>query len=359
MTLTDRLQTVAVLGAGGKMGSGISLLLAQEMTLQKLIPDNSNRDFTLYLMDVNPAALEGLRHYLHTQGRKFVQKNAERLAHRNPLLAAADAADTFVETLDGIIRPVTELDAVAPAQMVFEAILEKMDLKLKVYTELRRLCSADTWFFSNTSSIPLKELNDGADLGGRLIGFHFYNPPAVQKLVELIIPETVMPALPEAARQLGERLGKIIIPSNDVAGFIGNGHFMRDGLHGIAEAERLAADMPLSSAIYIVNRISKDFLIRPMGIFQLIDYVGLDIFQSILAIMDPHFPDEVLRSDLIDRMVSGGVIANIQPSFVVTDARPRSAGRVLRRLIAPAAGASCSGTFACCAPMRWVNMARC
>jgi 3-hydroxyacyl-CoA dehydrogenase len=100
---------------------------------------------------------------------------------------------------------------------------------------------------------------------------------------------------------------KKLVPSNDIAGFIGNGHFSRDGLHGISEAQRLEGKYLLPEAIYVVNRVSQDFLIRPMGIFQLIDYVGIDIFQSILKVMGKHLPDRSLKSDLIDRVMKKNV----------------------------------------------------
>lgn len=308
MTLNDRLENVAVLGAGGKMGSGISLLLAQEMTLQKLQPENRNRTYRLTLMDVDPEALSGLQQYLKKQGGKFAQKNAEKLQPLFPTASTPEAiGEEFVKHLGAILNPVTDLAAVKNSRMVFEAILEKLDLKVKVFHQLKENCSDQTYFFSNTSSIPIKELDDRVGLNGRIIGFHFYNPPAVQRLVELIIPKNIRPELPELSRELGKRLKKIIIPSNDVAGFIGNGHFMRDGLHGITEVERLSGEMGFVKAVYTVNRVSQEFLIRPMGIFQLIDYVGLDIFQSILKIMNPYFSEENLHSEMIDTLVAKGV----------------------------------------------------
>jgi 3-hydroxyacyl-CoA dehydrogenase len=106
---------------------------------------------------------------------------------------------------------------------------------------------------------------------------------------------------------LGKRLRKIMIPANDVAGFIGNGHFTRDGLHAISQAKEIQNDFSSVQAIYIMNKISQQFLLRPMGIFQLIDYVGLDVFQSILRIMNPYFKDENLHSDLIDQLVAKNV----------------------------------------------------
>ncbi len=308
MTLSERLHRVAVLGAGGKMGSGISLLLAREMTMQMLQNGESSQDYRLVLMDVNPGALEGLQKYLKKQAAKFAQKNLETLEGIYTGVSGEEAvAAKFVEDLSSILYPVTDLAEVKDVHMIFEAILENLDLKVKVFSQLKEQCSPDAYFFSNTSSIPIKELDQRVGLEGRIIGFHFYNPPAVQRLVELIIPETIRPDLPELSRELGKRLKKIIIPSNDVAGFIGNGHFMRDGLHGIRQAEELVDELGFAGAIYAVNRVSQEFLVRPMGIFQLIDYVGLDVFQSILKIMNPHFPDENLHSDLIDALIEKGV----------------------------------------------------
>ncbi|MCB0295098.1 MAG: 3-hydroxyacyl-CoA dehydrogenase family protein, partial [Calditrichaeota bacterium] len=214
MTLNERLQNVAVLGAGGKMGSGISLLLAREMALQKLNPDNAGKSYRITLMDIDPAALDGLQNYLRRQAQKYAQKNAAALP-------GGSSETDFVDTMMSLLHPVTSLEKVGGARMVFEAILEKLDLKVKVFNQLKSTCAPDTYFFSNTSSIPLKELDEQVGLDGRIIGFHFYNPPAVQRLVELIIPERVQPELPALSRELGKRLGKIIIPSNDVAGFIG------------------------------------------------------------------------------------------------------------------------------------------
>ena len=304
MTLDERLEQVAVLGAGGKMGSGITLLLAREMTLLKLRTGISPR---LVAMDVRSEALEGLSQYLEGQARKFAQKNSSQLSQWLGTDQPDKLAERFAAELLSIVEPATDLQAVSPARMVLEAIVENVDLKVNVLSELRETCDPDTLFFSNTSSIPIGLLNERAGLEGRLVGFHFYNPPAVQKLVELIIPRQVHPELPDLCQALARRLGKTVIPSNDVAGFIGNGHFTRDGLHAIQEAERLQSTFSFVQSIYMINRVAQDFLIRPMGIFQLMDYVGLDVFQSILAIMNPHFPEENLHSPLIDRLVARGV----------------------------------------------------
>ena len=124
----------------------------------------------------------------------------------------------------------------------------------------------------------INELDKKANLKGRIIGFHFYNPPAIQKLVELIVAENTDADLVNFANLYAKNIGKIIVPSRDIAGFIGNGHFMRDALYAINEVEKLSQSLSLPEAIFAINRVSQDFQIRPMGMFQLIDFnvsVGL------------------------------------------------------------------------------------
>jgi len=111
----------------------------------------------------------------------------------------------------------------------------------------------------------------------------------------------------EFAQNYAKNLRKKIVPSNDFAGFIGNGHFMRDALHGISEVERLSKEIPFVEAVYMINKISQDYLVRPMGIFQLIDYVGGDVCQYIMSVMNPHVKDEDLHSRLLDNFISAGI----------------------------------------------------
>jgi 3-hydroxyacyl-CoA dehydrogenase len=109
------------------------------------------------------------------------------------------------------------------------------------------------------------------------------------------------------AKAYAKNLKKVIVPSNDYAGFIGNGHFMRDALHGIHEVEKLAKETGFPQAVYIVNRVSQEYLVRPMGIFQLIDYVGIDVVQFIMNVMNPYLKNEDLHSGLLDSLMDMGV----------------------------------------------------
>lgn len=312
MNLDQRLENVSVIGAAGKMGSGIGVLIAQEMARLKLAPENKDRVYRLNLIDVSEKALDGLRGYIKTQLLKAAEKMTGALRDlyraREDLVENADVINAFVDDAMGVVNFGSELDMTRKSRLVFEAISENEKVKIQVYRRLRKLCGDDTLFLTNTSSIPIGYLDERAELGGRLIGYHFYNPPVVQKLVEVIASRKTSAELKGLAQDLGKRLRKTLVPANDISGFIGNGHFMRDGLYAIDLVERLKGEFRRLGALYAVNRISQDFLLRPMGIFQLIDYVGIDVFQCILKVMRTHLGDKSLKSRLIDRMVKDGVL---------------------------------------------------
>ncbi len=317
MTLNDLMENVAIVGAAGKMGSGIALLIANEMALQKLKSEDTNRNYELHLIDVSSNQLTELLSYLQKQSIKLAERNITELRnlyqHRTDLTENHEIIQQYVDDFFLALRPSTNLDVAINSRLVFEAILENADTKISILRKLNELCSPETFYFTNTSSIPISLLDKEANLGGRIIGYHFYNPPAVQKLVELISPEGVLPELQDISIELGKRLRKTIVPANDKAGFIGNGHFMRDGLYALSEKQKLENEYSGIQATYIMNRITEEFLIRPMGIFQLIDYVGIDVFQCILNTMNPYYPAEELQSELIDKMVEKKVLGGQNP----------------------------------------------
>ncbi|HEC78861.1 MAG TPA: 3-hydroxyacyl-CoA dehydrogenase family protein [candidate division WOR-3 bacterium] len=317
MTLDERLQNVAVIGAAGKMGSGIGVLIAQEMAKLKLQKENRDKVYRLVLIDISEKALDGLRAYMRTQLTKVAEKSTVLLRKlyedRDDLIENADIINTFVDDATSVLNFTTDIDVAKDAHLVFEAIVENEKIKIKIYKKLKKICSDTTFFLTNTSSIPISYLDDKAGLDGRLIGYHFYNPPVVQRLVEVISAKTTTEELRNLGQELGKRLRKKLVPSNDISGFIGNGHFMRDGLYAISEVERLKGKFRFPGAVYIMNRITQDFLIRPMGIFQLIDYVGIDVFQCILKVMRTHLGDKTLKSRVIDRLVKDGVLGGQYP----------------------------------------------
>ena len=311
MTYEERLQNVTVLGAAGKMGSGILLLTALEMADLMLKPGNKGKTFVLNAMDLSNEGLAGLMQYLRAQVLKMAEKKTVALRKmyndRPDLIENSEIIEQYIVDVLSIVRPTSRLEAAYESNLIFEAVNENKDLKVKIFKEIDSHNMHAPWFFTNTSSVPINILDDEANLGGRVIGFHFYNPPAVQKLVELIWTGQTLAEAKEFAYEYASNLGKVVVPSNDFAGFIGNGHFMRDALHGITVAGELSLEMSMSEAIYAVNKVSQDFLVRPMGIFQLIDYVGIDVVRFIMGVMNPFLDTENLHSPLLDKLFDEGV----------------------------------------------------
>lgn len=311
MNYDERLQKVSVLGAAGKMGSGILLLTAVEMANLSLKPENKGKTFVLNAIDLSEEGLAGLMRYLKVQVRKLAEKKMvwlrEAYANRADLIENGEIIDEYIFDVMNIVRPVTAMEVAYGSNLIFEAIAENQALKVKIFKQIDQNNPNKPWFFTNTSSVPINLLNTEAGLDGRILGFHFYNPPAVQRLVELITIGENEAEMIDFAKLYAKNLKKVVVPSNDFAGFIGNGHFMRDALHGIAEAEKLMTDFSFAESVYMINRISQDFLIRPMGIFQLIDYVGVDVVRFILGVMNPHNPVENLHSPILDKLFDLGV----------------------------------------------------
>jgi 3-hydroxyacyl-CoA dehydrogenase len=309
MTYYERLQNVTIIGAAGKMGSGITLLTAVEIADVSLMPENKGKKFVLNALDLNKDALAGLLGYLEAQVTRLAGKKMAALkAVYTNITDEAEITSQYVKDVLSVVNPVSEMSAAKDSTMIFEAAVENPDIKVKIFKELETINSLKPWYFTNTSSIPIHTLNDNAGLEGRIVGFHFYNPPAVQKLVELIGADKTLPELVEFASMFAKRLRKVVIFSNDIAAFIGNGHFTRDILHAATEVELLATAISLPEAIYTMNKVSQEYLVRPMGIFQLCDYVGIDVCSKILKVMASYIKDEDFSCSLLDSMIEANVI---------------------------------------------------
>lgn len=318
MNLDERLEAVSVVGAAGKMGRGICLLLTLEMARRRSLGGDRPGDFRLHAIDADAAALDGLVLHIEAQIRKAMGRQPTPVREpdsrgRSAASRGEDDLERFVNHAKEILQPTVRLDDAEHSRLVFEAVVEDEDVKVGLLSRLRDVASPEAFFFSNTSSIPIRVLDGKAGLGGRIVGFHFFNPPRVQKLVELISHPGTSPELLRLAEALGRRLGKELIESRDVAGFVSNGFFVREGLHAIELAEELAGSMGQVGSVYALDRLTRDWLLRPMGIFQLIDYVGIDIFRAITQTMTRYIEGEDFRHPLIEDLHSRGVLGGQQP----------------------------------------------
>lgn len=308
---------IAVIGAAGKMGSGISLLLLQEIATCHFTQKAEAKNIRLFLIDSSHNRLDSLRHYLESQLRRWAEKKImflrETVKHLDFLVSNREIIDFFVSEALEIAYFSSSLEEARNAELIFEAIVEDVETKTLTLHRLKKISSISPYFFSNTSSIPISTLNRQASLDNKIIGFHFYNPPAVQKLIEIIPLEGGDPSLKSLAIAIAAQLNKKVIFSKDVAGFIGNGYFLREIIFSCALVEGLSSQHGTLQAIYMVNKITQDWLLRPMGIFQLIDYVGLDVVVKIGMIMNHYLQLPLNYAALFSPLLDAGKIGGQHP----------------------------------------------
>jgi 3-hydroxybutyryl-CoA dehydrogenase len=188
-------QKVAVIGAG-IMGHGIALVCAQAGAKVSLI-------------DSSAQALEN--------GRVRIQESAE-LLRQNGLLEAAQADAALTNVIFS-----SRLEEASSADLVFEAIPERAELKQSLFQQLDRLCRPDTVFASNTSAIPITRLAEFSRNPQRVIGTHFFNPAQLIPLVEVITTEKTSPTVRDLVMELLSAAGKKPVHiAKDLPGFIAN-----------------------------------------------------------------------------------------------------------------------------------------
>ncbi len=302
--IDQALQHCAVIGAAGKMGRGIAQLILQLMTQEKL--RRPGEDFRLDLIDQDIKGLEQTRKYLRAELQRFAEKNINSLralVKDDPkLISNEEVIQAFINAgMDCLWLS----DQLQDASLVFEAIVEDVEAKVELFQQLKTICSEQSLFFSNTSSIPIQYLADKSGLQGRLVGFHFYNPPPLQSLMESVYPSDSKGVV--VAKELAERLGKVVVEANDVAGFIGNGFLMREIQFACSLAEEGG-----HAAIALLDELTRDQLHRPMGIFQLADYVGLDVCVRIARIMT-DFLGKSVTAPLVEQMVAQNILGGQNP----------------------------------------------
>lgn len=304
-------QNVAVIGAAGKMGKGISLMILQEMmrAVWERNQGKEEKSCHLCLVDANHEAIYSLQTYFRPALTKYAEKNILKLREyckdNEKLVSNSEIIQSFVNSSLDCIDFATELDDAKNASMIFEAVSEDLDIKTNALTYLKKICSPETIFFTNTSSIPISVISENCDLQNRIIGFHFYNPPTVQKLVELVLPKGVSKQLSEFSYDLAQRLGKKAVLAEDVPGFIGNGHMIREMNFANDKVKELSKQHSLTESILLYNQMTQDYLVRPMGIFQLMDFVGLDVCLQIARFMEWYLHGE-FKLDLCEQMIQKG-----------------------------------------------------
>lgn len=238
--MTSEIKRVAVVGAG-TMGAGIA-----QACLQAGLP--------VQLLDVNPAQREA--------ARQSIESSLHKMTARKILTSEqAIAALNLLELVDDISR--------LRADLVIEAIVEKLDRKQVLFQDLQRVLP-EAILASNTSTFPIQKIAAVQMNPARCVGLHFFNPPVLMKLVEVISSAETSPDVTSAATNFCSSLGKTPVQVKDSPGFIVN---------RVARPFYLEALRQLENGTASHEGIDK--LMRSagfkMGPFELMDLIGMDV----------------------------------------------------------------------------------
>ena len=244
-------------------------------------------------------------------GRERINRSVERAVERNKL-EQPDA-----DALLGRISASTDLADLAECDLVFEAVPEKLELKKQIFGQLDEMLGPEAILATNTSSLPVIDMAVATKRPDRVLGFHFFNPAQVMKLVELVHTVATDEAVVETARGFAERLDKTPVVCRDRAGFIANvllfpylNSAVRMLEQGFASREDIDAAMQLGCG-------------HPMGPLALLDLIGLDSAYEICEALWRQFRDEQ------------DAPAPLLKQYVVADYLGRKTGRGLYRYEAP------------------------
>ncbi|XP_037292967.1 probable 3-hydroxyacyl-CoA dehydrogenase B0272.3 isoform X2 [Manduca sexta] len=274
----NAIKTVTVVG-GGLMGSGIAQVTAQ-----------AGQNVTI--VDLQPELLD--------KAQKSIQANLTRVG-RKLYKDDAGKVEGFVSDSLDRIKVSTKVEDGANADLIIEAIVEKLDVKQELFNKLDQLAPEHTLLATNTSSISVNAIGAGIKRKDKFGGLHFFNPVPVMRLLEVIKSDQMSEDTYQAMMSWGKSVGKTCITCKDTPGFVVNrllGPYSAEALRlyerGDATAEDIDTAMKLGAGY-------------PMGPLELADFTGLDTKKYILAIMLEKTGDPVFRPiGILDKLINEG-----------------------------------------------------
>ncbi|XP_022193561.2 hydroxyacyl-coenzyme A dehydrogenase, mitochondrial [Nilaparvata lugens] len=265
-TYLNSIKHVTVVG-GGLMGSGIAQVAAQ-----------SGHNVTL--VDLNEQVLQ--------KSKGSIEKSLQRVAKKMYKDQEAEAKKFITDSVSRISVSSDLKDVVKNTDLVVEAIVEKMEVKHKLFSEIDPVAPESTIFASNTSSLSITEIASVTKRKDRFAGLHFFNPVPVMRLVEVIRIADTSDATYNQVMEWTKAIGKTPITCKDTPGFVVN----RLLVPLLCEAVRMMERGDASAKdIDIAMKLGAGY---PMGPLELADYVGHDTTLSIVEGWHKKFPDNPL-----------------------------------------------------------------
>jgi 3-hydroxybutyryl-CoA dehydrogenase len=228
-------------------------------------------------------------------GRERIAGNLARQVEKGKL--EQPAAD---ETLARIGTSVGT-DAAAGHQVIIEAVFEDEAIKRDTWAAISKVADSDAIFASNTSSISITGLATVTDRPQKFIGLHFFSPVPVMKLIEIIPGLETDEATQAACRRFAEDVGKTVIESKDMPGFLVNrmlGPFINEAIFALMESTGTADDIDTGARLGLNH---------PMGPLELSDFIGNDVMLGVMDVLYRGFGDPKFRAaPLLRQMVAAG-----------------------------------------------------
>ena len=267
--------TVGVVGAG-QMGSGIAQVTAQAGV--RILMNDVSQDMC-------------------KRGLEAVGRNLDRMVQRGRF--KPEERDRVIAR----IETTTNLEDLACADFVIEAVVENEDAKIGLFQKLDQLCPPEVIFASNTSSISITRMGARTRRADRVIGMHFMNPVPAMRLVEIIRGLATSDETYQATRALAERVGKTTMTAQDFPGFIVNRVLLpmiNEAIYTLYEGVGGVTD--IDTAMKLGTN-------QPMGPLELADLIGLDTCLAIMEVMHRVLGDDKYRPcPLLKKYVDAGYL---------------------------------------------------
>jgi len=270
------IRNVKVIGAG-TMGNGIAHVFAQ-------------CGFNVVLSDLKQEYLDRALSTIQTNFDRQIKKGSLREDQKKQALSRIRTTTDFAESI-------------RDADLVIEAVVEDVEVKKKIFTDLDRRCPSSTIIATNTSSISITELAAVTNRAEKCIGMHFMNPVPVMKLIEVIRGFRTSDETCMLIMELSKKLEKIPVEVKDYPGFISN----RILIPMINEA--IYCVMEGIATPEAVDTVMKLGMNHPLGPLALADFIGLDVCLSIMEVLHQGLGDAKYRAcPLLRKMVAAGYL---------------------------------------------------
>jgi len=231
------------------------------------------------------------------QGRARIEKSLARAVERGKL-----SEEDRVGAMSSI-HGTADYEDVGDSDLVIEAATENLETKLEIFRTLDQITRDDIVLATNTSSLPIVQMATQTQRPDKVVGMHFFNPPPIMPLLELVRGITTSDETLEFARGMGERLGKTTVVSKDRAGFIVNyllTYYLNSAVRMLEEGFATKED---------IDTAVKLGLSHPMGPFELLDLIGLDTMMAVADVLYDEFKDpDVAPPPLARRMLHAGLL---------------------------------------------------